>query len=132
MLQEVVHNSPHADCLATTSLPRLDLVKCTQHQVTQAISPVFNIGSLVDHVILAPLFVGDVAKCLNGVLAAWMHQHLDVTVSCANQPVGAVNLVLHSPWVLRANDFVAVLPDNAVVSFASSADVLRAEPVGSG
>ena len=81
----------------------------------------FDVGGLVDHIILAPLFVGDVAKCLNGVLAAWMHQHLDVTVRCANQPVGAVDFVLHSPWMLWTNHLVPILTNDAVVSLASSA-----------
>ena len=38
-----------------------------------------------------------------------------------NQPVGAVDLVLHSPWMLRANHLVAVLPDDAMVSFTRCA-----------
>ena len=50
---------PHR--LATTSLPRLHLVECAQYQVAQAIGPVFDVGGLVDHVILAAFLVGHVA-----------------------------------------------------------------------
>ena len=78
-----------------------------------------NIGGLINHIVLAPRK----SRCerLDGVLAPWMHQHLDVTVRCANQPVGAVDLVFNSPRMLWTNHLVPILTNDAVVSFASSA-----------
>ena len=46
-----------------------------------------------------------------------MDEQLDLAPCILDEPVSAVDLVLHCPWMLRANALKAIAPNDAMIGF---------------
>ena len=90
-----------------------------QNQISQAISPMFDVGRLVDHVILSTFLKSYVLQRFDRVLAARVNKQTNAALGTFDHHVRCIDLVFDSPRRFRAYAAKAKTPDDVMVCPAS-------------